>query len=82
MKKYYGKYIVTKSFMDTKVIASGKDAIKAYNRAMKKGVENPVINYVFDPNISYCFLLPHVGELVDPHVSKTCAIGVSIRLRP
>ena len=65
MKKYYEKYIATKSFTDTKVIASGKDVTKVYDLAVKKGVKNPIINYIFDPNISHYFLLPHVGELVD-----------------
>lgn len=83
MKKYYGKYIITKSFTDTKVIASGKDIIKAYNRALKKGAENPVINYVFDPNIPHYFILPHVMKLVDVIVSKTIVSNdVSVRPRP
>ena len=54
-KKYQGKYIATKSFIDTTVVASGKDPIKVYDRAVKKGIKNPVIDYVFQEGSSIFF---------------------------
>ena len=53
-KKFGGKYVATKSFTDTEVIASGTDLIKVYNRAVKKGVKDPVINYILKKGVSYC----------------------------
>jgi hypothetical protein len=45
-KKYGGKYIATKSFTDTEIIASGTNPLKVYDEAKKSGAENPVIDYV------------------------------------
>ncbi|MBN2522234.1 MAG: hypothetical protein JXB24_03120 [Bacteroidales bacterium] len=45
-KKFGGKYIATESFTSNKVIASGKDPAKVYKDATKKGVQEPVINYI------------------------------------
>jgi hypothetical protein len=45
-KEYGGKYVATKSFTDTDIIASGKDPIEVFHRAVEKGFINPVIDYV------------------------------------
>ena len=44
-KKYEGKYVAMPSFNDRKVIASGKDATKVFERASQKGYNTPVILY-------------------------------------
>lgn len=54
-KKYGGKYIATKSFTDTKVIASGDNPIKVYNKAVKKGIKEPVMDYVLKEGVTYIF---------------------------
>jgi len=45
-KKYTGKYVALKSFVDNKVVASGQDPSKVIERANKKGVTNPVLVFV------------------------------------
>ncbi len=45
-KKYGGKFVATKSFTDTKIIASGTDPLKVYDEAKESGAMNPVIDYV------------------------------------
>lgn len=58
----YGKYIVTKSFRDTRVIRDEKEkpiADKDPSLVLKKtkemGYENPVIFFLQDPNIRQIF---------------------------
>ena len=50
-----GKYIVTDSFTSNKVIASGKDPSKVLDEAAKKGVKDPVINFVYKKGIRLYF---------------------------
>ena len=45
-KRYSGKYVATRSFKNKKVIASGTDPLKVYERAKKLGVREPVLLYV------------------------------------
>lgn len=45
-EKFGGKYVVTKSFADTKVIISGDNFIDVYDEAIEKGIKDPVIDYV------------------------------------
>jgi hypothetical protein len=54
-KKYGGKYVAFASFTDEKVIASGKDPIKVHERAVKKGFKDPVIDYVHEEGVPYCY---------------------------
>ncbi len=54
-KKYGGKYVTTKSFTDLKVITSGINSIKVYDRAIKKGINDPVIQYIFPENVTTIF---------------------------
>jgi hypothetical protein len=54
-KKFGGKYVATKSFTDTEVIASGKNPIKVYDKAVKMGIKEPVIDYVFKEGVTYIF---------------------------
>jgi hypothetical protein len=45
-KKYGGKFVATKSFTSTDVIAWGDDPTDVYKEATEKGIKEPVINYV------------------------------------
>ncbi len=45
-KKYGGKYVAKKSFVDKKVISYGNDPVEVSKEAKKKGVNKPVIFYV------------------------------------
>jgi hypothetical protein len=54
-KKYGGKYVAMKSFTDKAIVASGKNAIKVYNKAVKRGIKEPVIDYIFSENVTYIF---------------------------
>ena len=44
--KYEGRYVAIRDFDDAVVIADGKNPDEAYNKASKKGVNNPVVFYV------------------------------------
>lgn len=48
-----GKYIATESFTNKKIIASGIDLVKVYNKAKKK-VSDPVIDFIPNENIGFC----------------------------
>jgi len=43
---YNGRYVAMKDFDDTAVIADGVDPQEAYEKAIKKGLKNPVITFV------------------------------------
>ena len=45
-KIFGGKYVATKSFSSSEVIASGKNPSKVQKRALKLGIKEPVINYI------------------------------------
>jgi hypothetical protein len=45
-KKYAGKYVALKSFVENKVIASGKNPSEVIKRANKKGIKDPVLIFV------------------------------------
>ncbi len=44
--KYSGKYVATRSFKNKRVISSGTDPLKVYNRAKRLGAKEPVIVYI------------------------------------
>ena len=44
--QYQGKYVATRSFKNKKVICSGKDPLKVYNKAIKIGASNPVVTFI------------------------------------
>lgn len=44
--KYGGKYVATKSFKDNKVVCFGPDLKKVYDKAIKMGIEDPVVFFV------------------------------------
>lgn len=43
---YNGRYIAMKDFDDPAVIADGINPQEAYEKAIKKGLKNPVITFV------------------------------------
>jgi len=43
---YNGRYIAMKDFDDSAVIADGANPQEAYEKAIKKGLKNPVITFV------------------------------------
>ena len=45
-KKFSGKFIVTKSFTSNEVVASGDSPSEAYEKALEKGIKEPVIDYI------------------------------------
>ncbi len=45
-EKFEGRFVAIKDFDDAVVIADGKNPDEAYNKALKKGVCNPVVFYV------------------------------------
>jgi len=45
-KKFSGKFIVTKSFTSSEVVASGDSPSEAYEKALEKGIKEPVIDYI------------------------------------
>ncbi len=51
IEKYSGKYVATKSFLDKNVISSGKNPVKVYNAAKKKGINDPVIFYIPEKDV-------------------------------
>jgi len=44
--KYTGKYVAMKDFDKHTIVSSGSTPTEAYNKALKKGYNNPVITYV------------------------------------
>jgi hypothetical protein len=44
--KYEGRYVAVRDFDETVVISDGSNFSEAYNKAVKKGVRNPVVFYV------------------------------------
>ncbi|MBA7645369.1 hypothetical protein ES703_53124 [subsurface metagenome] len=49
-KKYKGKYVALRSASDKTVIAEGDDPSTVRKRASKKGVEEPLIFFVSEPD--------------------------------
>jgi hypothetical protein len=45
-KKYGGKYIALKSFDDFEVIVAGESLDEVYDKAVEKGVLEPVIDFI------------------------------------
>lgn len=43
---YNGRYVAMKDFSDSAVIADGVNPQEAYEKAIKKGLKNPVITFV------------------------------------
>jgi len=54
-KKFGGKYVATKNFTSSKVIAFGKNPSKVYDKAIEKGIKEPVINFIFEEGVRYIF---------------------------
>ncbi|PKL91200.1 MAG: hypothetical protein CVV21_08275 [Candidatus Goldiibacteriota bacterium HGW-Goldbacteria-1] len=54
-KKYQGKYVAVKSMKDTKVIASGSSMKIAFDKAVKTGVEKPLLIYVPEKNTVHIY---------------------------
>jgi hypothetical protein len=53
--KYYGKYVITPFFQSNIVISYSKDFGEAYEKAINLGFEEPIVNYIFDPEKSFIF---------------------------
>jgi len=54
-KKYEGKYVAVKNINDTRVIASGQSMKTAYEKAVKKGVNKPLMIYVPEKNTVHIY---------------------------
>jgi hypothetical protein len=52
-KKYGGKYVATENFTSNKVLSSGKNPSKVYDKAIKKGIKEPVINFILKEGVQY-----------------------------
>lgn len=50
-KKFGGKYVATKTFTSSKVLASGKNPSKVYDEAIEKGIKEPVINFIYKEGV-------------------------------
>lgn len=50
-KKFGGKFIATKSFKSSEILASGKDPSEVYDKAIKKGATEPVIDYIHEEGV-------------------------------
>ena len=44
--KYTGRYVAVKDFNDNTVISDGKEPQEAYQKAVEKGCNNPVVLFV------------------------------------
>ncbi|HBR17112.1 MAG: hypothetical protein A3G39_04230 [Deltaproteobacteria bacterium RIFCSPLOWO2_12_FULL_43_16] len=56
IEKYGGKYVATRSFTNSDVVASGDDMVKVYNEAKDKGIDDPVVFYVPEKDMVYIYL--------------------------
>jgi len=54
-KKYEGKYVAMESFVNNRVVASGKDPMRVLAAATKTGVTEPVIVFVPKENMAYIY---------------------------
>ena len=52
---YCGKYVATRSFLSKKVEASGANAEKVYNKAIKNGIKNPVVFFVPEKDMVHIY---------------------------
>ena len=48
IEQYFGKYIALADPLSSKVLSSGRDPVKVYNKAKDKGIEIPFLLYVPD----------------------------------
>lgn len=55
--KHVGKYVAMRSASDKKVIAKGNDPLTVRKRALEKGVEEPLIFFVSEPEdiVARCY---------------------------
>ena len=54
-KKYQGQYVAVKNIKDTEVIASGRSLKIAFEKAVKKGVKNPLLIFVPEKNTVHIY---------------------------
>jgi hypothetical protein len=54
-KKYTGQYVAVKSINDTKVIASGRSMKIALKKAVKNGVDKPLLIYIPEKNAVHIY---------------------------
>lgn len=52
---YEGKYVAIKSFIDKEVISSGENPVSVTEEANKKGVENPVVFFIPEKDVSQIY---------------------------
>lgn len=45
-EQYIGKYVALDSYEDTAIVCFGSDPAIVFNRAINKGVKNPIIFFV------------------------------------
>jgi hypothetical protein len=53
--KYEGKYVAFQSVVDHTVVAEGSDASKVMQDAKENGVENPMLVFIPDKNMTCCY---------------------------
>jgi len=59
-KQYQGKFVALRSLSDTTVVASGDDPSEVSSLAATKGVQEPVIFFVPEDDVSYIYKLSKV----------------------
>ena len=54
-KEYAGEYVAYRSWLSKEIVAHSKDPAKAYENARHKGVREPVLMFIRDPNMVYVY---------------------------
>ncbi|MEW6667249.1 MAG: DUF5678 domain-containing protein [Thermodesulfobacteriota bacterium] len=54
-EKYSGLYVTTRSFRSKTVVTYGKDPVKTYKEAQKKGVKDPVLFFVPEKDMRHIY---------------------------
>ncbi len=53
--RYYNHYVATPPFRDKRLVAYNKNVSKLYEECRKKGYDDPVVTYLNDPKVSFCY---------------------------
>jgi hypothetical protein len=54
-KKYGGQYVTVKYYASKTVITHGKKPADVFNRAKKKGIEEPILLYIPKPGMVHLY---------------------------
>ncbi len=52
---YEGKYVALKSLLDRTVVASGDDPYKVREEAIRQGIDKPLVTYIPNKDMSFCY---------------------------